>query len=70
MRCLIKVKRHYTPAKMEIKNLISGSIPMSVRSNKRVTAGATNGRIRANAEAKIMARMQHDIAYIGSYTPG
>ena len=55
---------------MKIKNLINGSIPMSVRSNRRVTAGATNGRIRANAEAKIMARMQHDIAYTGSYTPG
>lgn len=70
MRCLINAKRHYTPAKMQIENLISGSIPMSVRNNRRVTAGATNGRIRANAEAKIMARMQHDIAYTGSYTPG
>lgn len=43
---------------------------MSVRSNSRVTAGAINGRIRVNAEAKIMARMQHDMAYTGSYTPG
>jgi len=43
---------------------------MSVRSSSRVTAGAINGRIRANAEAKIMARMQHDMAYTGSYTPG
>jgi len=68
--CLINVKRHYTPAKIKVKNLMSGSIPMSVRSNRRVTAGATSGRIRANAEAKIMARMQHDIAYSGSYTPG
>lgn len=43
---------------------------MSVRNNNRVTAGATSGRIRANAEAKMIARMQHDMAYTGSYTPG
>ena len=49
---------------------IKWSLPISVRSNSRVTAGATNGSIRANPEAKITARMQHDIAYTGSYTPG
>jgi hypothetical protein len=43
---------------------------MSVRSKSKVAAGATNGSIKANPEAKIMARMQHDMAYTGSYTPG
>jgi hypothetical protein len=51
-------------------NFMNDNLPMSVKNNSMVTAGATNGRMRANAEAKTMARMQHDIAYTGSYTPG
>jgi hypothetical protein len=41
-----------------------------VKNKRRVTAGEISGKIRANAEAKIMARIQHARAYEGSYVPG
>ena len=47
-----------------------GNSPTSVRKSKTRTAGVSNGKIKANADAKMTAIKQQLIAYDGSYVRG